>query len=155
MWNSVELNEAECRRLLRGATVGRVALRTPDGLRVIPVNYAARDDAIYFRTTPESVVGLNAPNAEIAFEIDNVDYEYHRGWSVVAHGIARSVADPDELQELDRAWGPQPWADGPRPLCVRLRWSEITGRRLGPFPRSHDLPVDRVLTGGLRSEHLA
>ena len=130
--------------------MGLVAHTTPSGLRVVPVNYAVGNGAIYFRTTPDSELGVHAPGAEIAFAVQHIDYEHHRGWDVVARGTAKTVDDPKELEDLRRNWDPTPWADGTRSLCVRLRWTEISGRRLGPFPRSRELPVDRLLVGELR-----
>jgi nitroimidazol reductase NimA-like FMN-containing flavoprotein (pyridoxamine 5'-phosphate oxidase superfamily) len=144
------LYESQCRRLLQGAVVGRVAFWTPGGLRIMPVNYASVNDAIYFRTSRDSDLGVNAPDAEVAFEVDHIDYERHRGWSVVAHGTAREVVDEDELRQLSQSWEPQPWAQGARPLTIRLAWTEITGRCLGPFPQSHELPVDRLVSGKLK-----
>ena len=41
------------------------------------------------------------------------------------------VEDPAELAEIRSSWDPRPWAGGVRPLYVRLRWRELTGRRLG------------------------
>jgi uncharacterized protein len=126
-----ELSTEECVDLLRAGLVGRAAICTPAGPRVVPVNYAVHGDAIVFRTTPYSVLGTYSWAGEIAFEIDRVDVERHEGWSVVAIGRGEMVEDAEEVEAIRWANEPKPWADGSRPLIVRMRWREITGRRIG------------------------
>ena len=53
----LELTVVECVDLLRGGVVGRVAMCTPIGPRIVPVNYARYNDAIVFRTTRYSELG--------------------------------------------------------------------------------------------------
>jgi nitroimidazol reductase NimA-like FMN-containing flavoprotein (pyridoxamine 5'-phosphate oxidase superfamily) len=127
----VELTREECLDLLRGGVVGRVAMTTPDGPRIVPVNYAVHDHDIVFRTAPYSELGRQPSGTELAFEIDHLDHDNHRGWSVLALGRAEVVDDPDEVGDIRRTWDPRPWASGSRNLYVRLRWRELTGRRLG------------------------
>ena len=127
----VELTIEECLELLAGGVVGRVAMSTPVGPRIVPVNYAMHDDAIVFRTTPYSELGTYGWNNDLAFEIDHLDYDAHQGWSVVAIGRAELVEDPEELQSIKSNWDPRPWAPGPRNLYMKLTWRDITGRRLG------------------------
>jgi uncharacterized protein len=50
---------------------------------------------------------------------------------VVARGRADVVLDQDQLRHIRQIWPPDPWADGPRNLHLRLSWSELTGRSLG------------------------
>jgi len=126
----VELTVAECRELLAAEVVGRVAMATPVGPRIVPVNYAVHEDSIVFRTAPYSELSTYGWNVELAFEIDHVDQEHQVGWSVVAAGRAHVVEEAEEVQEIRRSWGPRPWAPGLRNLYVRLAWRELTGRRL-------------------------
>lgn len=125
-----EITTAECVELLSAGVVGRAAICTPTGPHVVPVNYAVHGDAIVFRTTPYSVLGTYGWAGDIAFEVDSIDMEKHGGWSVVARGHAEMVEDIEEIEEIRWAHDPKPWAEGVRPLYVRLRWREITGRRL-------------------------
>lgn len=131
MPDSRELSHAECESLLRAGVAGRVALATPTGPHIVPVNYSVVDDAIIVRTSPYSMLGTHGRDTTLAFEVDQFDYEDQRGWSVVARGRAEVVHDPDEIAHIRRVWAPQPWANGIRSLHVRLRWNELTGRRLG------------------------
>lgn len=139
-----ELSTEECRRLLTSGVFGRVAFSTPSGPYIVPVNYSVVNDLLVFRTTPYGVLGTEARDTQMAFEVDHVDYEYATGWSVVARGRGAVITDPEELDTITSSWPPRPWAAGQRNVYFGLRWTELTGRRLGPDldPR-RDLPVDR------------
>lgn len=121
------LSVAECRDLLATDSVGRVAFVTPAGPRIVPVNYVLAGDALELRTSTYSELATYAPGTEIAFEIDHLDSERRRGWSVVAHGVCER-AEPS--QDRDGPL-PEPWVGGARPLLLRLPWRELTGRRVG------------------------
>jgi nitroimidazol reductase NimA-like FMN-containing flavoprotein (pyridoxamine 5'-phosphate oxidase superfamily) len=142
-----ELSTDECDRLLRFGVVGRVAVTTPKGPHIVPVNYSVVDDMVVFRTTPYSVVGTYGMNAQMAFEVDHVDYDYWTGWSVLARGRGEPIADAAEVQRINHVWPPHPWASGQRNLYLALRWTELTGRRLGPPVSDRDLPVRRQASG--------
>jgi nitroimidazol reductase NimA-like FMN-containing flavoprotein (pyridoxamine 5'-phosphate oxidase superfamily) len=139
-----ELSYAKCRDLLGSGVIGRVAVCTADGPRIFPVNYSVVSEAVVFRTSPTGVVATHDWNTKLAFEVDHVDYEDHKGWSVLAVGHAVRVEDPDELSHIKRTWDPRPWAGGSKPLYVRLPWDELTGRRLGQgWTRESEMPVRR------------
>jgi uncharacterized protein len=141
-----DLSTEECRELLSAGLVGRVAVCTPVGPHVVPVNYAVVDDAVVLRTSPYSVLGSHARGSILAVEVDQFDYERQRGWSVVARGRAEVVTTAEELKHIRSIWDPNAWAAGQRNLYVRVRWSELTGRRLGPgWQPVNDLPVRRVV----------
>ena len=127
----VELSYEECHELLSGGVVGRVAISTPIGPQIVPVNYSVVGDSVVFRTMPYSVLGTYGCNTRLAFEVDHIDYEHQRGWSVVATGRGAMVEDPNEMTEIQAVWNPRPWADGSRSFYMRLRWDDLTGRRLG------------------------
>lgn len=143
MGELTELTVDECLELLNGDEVGRVALCTPLGPRLVPVNYAMYQESIVFRTTPYSEMGTHIDGAEVVFEVDDLDYENHQGWSVLAKARAELVDDPDERAAIQRDWDPSPWAEGLRHLYVRLHWYDLTGRALGgewvrPRPRERN-----------------
>lgn len=126
-----DMDPWECESLLRAHVVGRIALSTPDGPLVFPVNYSVVDGAIVVRTTPYGPLARLGRDARIAFEIDQFDHERQRGWSVLARGHAEAISDPDDLAHIQQVWPPRPWASGSRTLHLRLRWDELTGRKLG------------------------
>ena len=128
---SRDIGRPECERLLRSGVVGRVALSTPQGPHIVPVNYTVFDDTIVVRTSPYSVLGTHGHNALLAFEIDHVDHERRGGWSVVARGRGRAELDPEQVAAIRQWWQPGPWASGSRNLYLRMRWETISGRALG------------------------
>jgi nitroimidazol reductase NimA-like FMN-containing flavoprotein (pyridoxamine 5'-phosphate oxidase superfamily) len=141
-----DLSIDECRELLGAGLVGRVAMCTPVGPHIVPVNYAVVDDDVVVRTSPYSVLGSHARGSILALEVDHFDYERQHGWSVVARGRAEFVTGAEELEHIRTVWEPNTWASGSRNLCVRIRWSELTGRRLGRgWDPAGELPVRRVI----------
>ncbi|MET0838320.1 MAG: pyridoxamine 5'-phosphate oxidase family protein [Marmoricola sp.] len=138
-----EMTYAECRGLLAGGIFGRVAVCTPTGPQIFPVNYSVVGEAVVFRTSAYGVVATSDWDVPMAFEVDHVDYSDQRGWSVVVAGRGERVDDPDVLAQIKRTWDPRPWAAGLRPLYVRLGWTGLTGRRLGRWTREEELPVRR------------
>ena len=85
---------------------GRVAISTPTGPHIIPVNYSVVDDAIVVRTSPYSLLGTYGRDTTFAFEIDGFDRERERGWSVQARGRAEAVTDHAELERIPRSRTP-------------------------------------------------
>jgi nitroimidazol reductase NimA-like FMN-containing flavoprotein (pyridoxamine 5'-phosphate oxidase superfamily) len=145
MYESFDLTESECLELVRAGLVGRIAVCTPNGPHIIPVNYSVVDDAVVVRTTPYSLLGSNAKGSVMALEVDQFDYDLERGWSVVVRGRCEVVVDPDELEHIRGTWNPTTWAKGGRTLYLRMRWSEMTGRRLGQgWDPLADLPAQRA-----------
>ena len=141
-----ELSYGKCRELLAAGVFGRVGVFTPQKPLILPVNYAVVGEAIIFRTTPHGAVANRDWDSRIAFEVDHVDYADHKGWSVLATGLAERIEDPEEIALIKRTWEPQPWAGGDRPLYVKLAWEELTGRRLGQgWTHANETPVRRHL----------
>lgn len=128
-----ELSYETCLRLLGEGEVARAAVCTPDGPHIVPVNYSLVDDeAVVFRTTPYSVLGMHSWSGPLAVEIDHFDIEEHTGWSVLATGPGSLLDDADGLERIRTFRDPGPWAGGQRWLYVMLRWQSLTGRRIGP-----------------------
>jgi uncharacterized protein len=138
-----ELSYAECRALLVRQSAGRVAVATPDGPHIIPLNYSVVDESIIFRTSPFSVLATYGRNTKLAFEVDHFRDELQLGWSVVARGRADVVSDPTELARIQKVCAPLPWADGTRNLFFRLDWKELSGRTVG----GRDALPDRLEPG--------
>ncbi len=146
MPDSLELSYSECEALLRAGVVGRVALSTPTGPQIVPLNYSVVDGAIIMRTSPYSVLGTYGRDTTVAFEGDHFDHAHHRGWSIVARGRAEAVQDRAEIDRIRAVWEPRPWASGARALFLRIRWTELTGRQLGSgWQPLQDLPYRRVV----------
>lgn len=127
----IELPRHQTESLVRAGSAGRVALCTTEGPYLVPVNYSVVDEAVVIRTTQDSFLATHAPGAMLAFEVDQFDYENHRGWSVVARGTARRITQIRELEHVMATWEPRTWADGQRCVFLYLPWQQLTGRRLG------------------------
>jgi nitroimidazol reductase NimA-like FMN-containing flavoprotein (pyridoxamine 5'-phosphate oxidase superfamily) len=127
----VDLSYQMCLDLLRRGDLGRVAVCTPAGPRIFPVNYTVIDDCLVFRTAPYTVLGTHANGSRLSVEVDELDHDRRRGWSVVALGRATVVEDPEEIDAIRSQADPSPWAGGSRPLYVRVRLEELTGRSIG------------------------
>jgi len=125
----IELSAEECRTRLSRHGVGRIAMDTPDGPIIVPLNYTVIDGAVMFRTAPDAVPAT-AVGAYVAFEVDHIDEALSQGWSVLIRGFARAVTDPDAVRRLTELAYSGPWAGGERDVWVRLDPAETTGRRI-------------------------
>lgn len=124
-----DLSAEECRVLLGTHGVGRLAVSTPSGPVIVPVNYSVVGGAIVFRTAPGTAPS-QASGRQVAFEVDRIDDAFSQGWSVLVRGRARAVTDPDAVRLLaDRAYS-TPWAGGQRDLWIGIDPLVVTGRRI-------------------------
>ncbi len=144
MYDAHELGRDDCTQLLTAGVTGRIALATPTGPHIMPVNYSTSGESTLVRTTAYSLIGTYARDTMVAFEIDDFDHLRQRGWSVLVRGRAEVVDDAEELARIQRSWPPRPWAAGQRNLVLRIPWTEVTGRRLGTgWEPYQDLAVRR------------
>ena len=125
------LTDEECRELLGARTVGRIGFVGPDGPEILPVNYVLHGGAVMFRTAPYNIVAASVRGQRVAFEVDELDDFLQGGWSVLVVGEAEFVEEDDELPSV-LSERPEPWAEGSRPLYVRVPTARITGRRVHP-----------------------
>ncbi|MFE1288501.1 helix-turn-helix domain-containing protein [Streptomyces sp. NPDC058751] len=126
----IELGPEECRARLSTHGVGRIAVLTPDGLVVLPVNYGVVEGAVMFRTAPGSAPAA-AVGARVAFEVDHIDEALGQGWSVLVQGRARAVTGASAVRRLDALAHSRPWAGGARrDLWVGVDVERISGRRI-------------------------
>lgn len=128
--NLRELSAQESLTLLRDKSfVGRVAFVVDGRPFILPVNYLADGDSVVFSTGEGTKLATLGTGAQVAFEVDDSRPLDHAGWSVVVHGTAREVTDPNEVERLRR--GPlKSWAKQAPLHWVRISIAEITGRRL-------------------------
>ncbi|TDE21363.1 pyridoxamine 5'-phosphate oxidase family protein [Actinomadura sp. 6K520] len=124
------LDEDECRTLLSRAEIGRIVFTHQALPAIQPVNFALSDGDIVIRTSRRSRLATAAADTVVAFEIDEFDVRARTGWSVVAVGRARHVADRVEATALE-ALPLHSWAPGEREYFIRIRPELLTGRRIG------------------------
>jgi uncharacterized protein len=122
------ISPTRCRELLRSQNIGRVAWQAADGLQILPVTYAVHDGTIIFRTSPYGVLSELIRPTDVALEIDELDQESRRGWSVVVQGRAQGVAEPAQLVRMWTVGGLVPWASGVRNVFIQIIPQRITGR---------------------------
>jgi nitroimidazol reductase NimA-like FMN-containing flavoprotein (pyridoxamine 5'-phosphate oxidase superfamily) len=131
----IELDEAECLRLIASGGIGRIGFSGRYGPTVMPVNYQLYEGTIVFRTAHDSATdedlrtGIANAEYKVAFEIDDFDAAARTGWSVLVQGSAHHVESEAERASVAAA-GVEPWAGGNRELFLRIIPSRITGRRV-------------------------
>lgn len=128
---SRELSAEQAAALIRPDGVGRLAICNDTGADIFPLSYVVDGESLVFRISPHGSLGTHHWGGIVAFEVDYLDFEARRGWSVVVKGRAERIVDDDEASRLAETRDPTPWAEGMRRLYVRLTWTEITGRVIG------------------------
>ena len=129
----VELDRAECERLLASQEVGRLAVVVDGSPHVVPVNYATPGGGVVvFRSAPGTVL-TEASLREVAFEVDEIDRSTHSGWSVEVRGVGRDIADALDAESVRLRQLPIiTWAPGERQQWFKIIPDAVTGRRLTP-----------------------
>lgn len=128
----LELDHHECAELLQAGVFGRLVLVDgPRGAEVLPVNYVAVEQAVLVRISAGSLLDRYGAGSPVLFEVDQVDYERGHGWSVVARGRGEVVTGEELSDEERRVPGPPRWARREDGRWLRVRWDELSGRRIG------------------------
>ena len=126
----VVLDRSECLHRLGQCGVGRVAF-TSDALpTIMPVNYAMLDEDIVFRSSRGSKFDAAMRHSVVAFEVDDVDWFGHGGWSVLAIGPAGPLSEPSDRARVARLPLAH-WVSGDVEL-VRIHTDLLSGRLLSP-----------------------
>jgi nitroimidazol reductase NimA-like FMN-containing flavoprotein (pyridoxamine 5'-phosphate oxidase superfamily) len=127
--NMLILPEDECWSLLRTHKVGRLAIVIEGRPRIFPINYAAADNALVFRTEPGAKLE-HGPGSSACFEIDEHDQRDSTAWSVMVVGALEDITDAgDERSRGLRRLPLEPAAPGPRLHWLSLSAEEVSGRR--------------------------
>ncbi|HEY0891282.1 MAG TPA: pyridoxamine 5'-phosphate oxidase family protein [Nocardioides sp.] len=134
MRDLLEMSAVECEERLRAGKVGRMAVSTPTGPHIVPLNYVVVDDAhgpmVVVRTAAYSLLGTYGTGSMLAFQIDEIEAESEQGWSVEVRGRGEIAYTLRDTGLLRAGHTPEPWAAGHRSMFLKLRWTEISGRRL-------------------------
>jgi uncharacterized protein len=125
-----EIPVDECLELLRTHRVGRLAVATPDGPAIFPVNYAVGDDRVVFRTDQGTKLDSSTLR-RVAFEIDAFDADARTGWSVVVEGVGTEISDAIDAESVKlQGLELHPFAPGPKEHLVEIHPRVISGRRI-------------------------
>jgi nitroimidazol reductase NimA-like FMN-containing flavoprotein (pyridoxamine 5'-phosphate oxidase superfamily) len=123
------LSPVECWKLLAQSAVGRVGVIVDSAPEIYPVNFVVDNDTIVFRTDPGSKLRGLDRSPSVCFEADAIDVGESTGWSVLVKGRAVELRGSDELRhaaELPLRF----WAVGDKAHWIRIKPSEVTGRRI-------------------------
>ena len=142
------LDEAECRRLLTTAVIGRLAYTEGALPAIQPVHFTVVDGQVIIPTRVGSKVAAASRGAVVAFEVDDYDADARTGWNVTVIGPSRVVREPDEGRGLD-GLGARAWAPTDVPCYVAVRIVIVRGRRLSGSPTASS--TDRALSRGIPS----
>ena len=120
-----ELTTWESIDLLRERTVGRLCIIDHGYPLAIPINYrivgSNNDIHVVVRTAPETMLGrYEGPGS---LEVDDIDLEHGRAWSVIVRGEVRRVIGTHNLPD------PKPLVTEGREQWVTLHMSAVSGRR--------------------------
>ena len=127
------LSTDECWSLLRGVSVGRLAVWTGGHPDIFPVNYAVDHGTLVFRTGTGTKLSAALGEAPVAFESDGVNADTGVAWSVVVKGQAEGIKRTEDVLDTVslRLF---PWESGSKDHFVRVVPDSITGRRFTVAP---------------------
>ncbi|GAB3417561.1 pyridoxamine 5'-phosphate oxidase family protein [Flindersiella endophytica] len=123
------LERDECLALAATGSIGRVVFTEQALPAITPVSFALMDGSIYLKASEGSKLANATNGSVVAFEVDDFDTEFKRGWSVVFVGKATPVSEPARLRELSglplRGWDAH---NSHRLIEVKIEL--VNGRRL-------------------------
>jgi uncharacterized protein len=129
----IDLDEAECLRLLAGQEIGRVVFTDAALPAAQPVTYLLDDEEVVFRTGGGGKLAAATRNAVVAFQVDRVDAITRTGWTVLGVGKAYEVVVPARLAELAERM-PVPWVPHRIAHTIAIPLQRLTGHRLTTVP---------------------
>ncbi|HST96483.1 MAG TPA: pyridoxamine 5'-phosphate oxidase family protein [Geodermatophilus sp.] len=125
----VPLDDAECRALLLGGRIGRLAFTRHALPAIQPVSYRLHDGEVVIPALAGSPFLPSAGGAVVAFEVDAHDEDTRTGWSVTVVGPCRTIARPAEVAVCHALpWGPDA-ATTPDRRYVAVRIGLLSGWR--------------------------
>jgi hypothetical protein len=120
------LDAGTCWDLLRGVSVGHLAVLVDGYPEVFPVNYKVDHESVIFRTGEGTK--LRAAGGPLAVALEADGHDDAKAWSVLVKGKA-VILEPSE--ELLRGAGLTlfPWQAGEKDHFVRIVPTSVSGRR--------------------------
>ncbi|MEE1787399.1 pyridoxamine 5'-phosphate oxidase family protein [Streptomyces sp. SP17BM10] len=128
------LSETECLRLLSTVPVGRVVYTEHALPAVLPVSFEVVEGRLLLAVRRGSATARGLDGTVVAFQADLLDPVTRTGWSVLVHGRANAVGDPEQVRRALRS-GLRPWVGDPEPMYFALVPELVSGRRLLPAGR--------------------
>lgn len=127
------LTEEQCWMLLERIQHGRLVSVVAGRADIFPVNVAAQDRTLVFRTAPGTKLAEVAINENVLFEADGILPD--QAWSVIVRGTAEQLQTSAQLAEAE-SLNLHPWTPTVKDHYVRITPTEVSGRhfRFGPHP---------------------
>jgi nitroimidazol reductase NimA-like FMN-containing flavoprotein (pyridoxamine 5'-phosphate oxidase superfamily) len=127
------LSADDCLELLQTEQLGRLVASVGDRIDVYPINYLVDGRRVLFRTAEGTKLVELTIDHRVVFEVDHTDAT--SGWSVVAHGSARTLTTSAEIAVAD-ALDLRSWVPTTKYNTVEIVPDELTGRyvRFGEDP---------------------
>ena len=113
-----ELDEAECRRLLGQATIGRISFTDGALPAIVPVPFALHAGQVLIPAERSSPMVDAVRGAVVAFGVDSYDAGSETGWNVTVVGPSRVLGDPEVLVGAPGTRLPRSWAGRDRCLIT-------------------------------------
>ncbi|WP_115787989.1 pyridoxamine 5'-phosphate oxidase family protein [Arthrobacter silvisoli] len=127
------LDPQECWELLRGVSVGRLAVWLGDRPDIFPINYAVDHGSVVFRTGAGTKLEAALGDYPVAMEADGVDPDTGVAWSVVLRGKAVPLKNIDDVVS-SFSIPLFPWEAGHKDHFVRIPADSVSGRRFTVTP---------------------
>ncbi len=127
--NLVELSQDRCWELLGRKTVGRLAVSITNHPDIFPVNFRATDLTVVIQTAEGQKLAAAVLGSAVAFEVDELDEETKKGWSIVVKGTAAEQVRLEEYlgaEDLEIS----PWARGEKTRYIIITPTQVSGREL-------------------------
>jgi uncharacterized protein len=138
-----------CWELLRGVSLGRLAVWSEDHPEIFPLTYLIDRQTVVFRTGPGTKLTAALCGAPVALEADGVDPRSNVAWSVVVKGPA-TLVDKSSGFLASAAHRLLPWESGSKDHFVRITPEGVTGRRFTvALPHAWDISLDDATRSGL------
>jgi nitroimidazol reductase NimA-like FMN-containing flavoprotein (pyridoxamine 5'-phosphate oxidase superfamily) len=126
------LEPNDCWALLRGVSVGRLAVWADDHPDIFPINYTVDHATVVFRTGDGTKLAA-ACASPVAMEADGVDADTGMAWSVVVKGAAAAISSTEEVLGTFSLML-FPWESGHKDAFIRISPTSVTGRRFQVTP---------------------
>ena len=145
---TADLSVEECWKLLRGGSVGRLAVWVNDHPEIFPINYKIDHETLVFRTGAGTKLASAVGNM-VALEADTADTDGGVAWSVVVKGQATALArTPELLASVGQMLFA--WETGSKDHFLRIVPEEVSGRRFKiAAPLTWGSPLDEATRAGL------
>ncbi|WP_026554410.1 pyridoxamine 5'-phosphate oxidase family protein [Arthrobacter sp. 35W] len=127
------LTAHECWALLRGVSVGRLAVWVADHPDIFPINYTVDHGTLVFRTGEGTKLAAALDETPVALEADGVDADTGIAWSVVVKGSTAPINSTDEVLDSFSLML-FPWQSGHKDAFIRISPTSVTGRRFRVTP---------------------